>query len=152
MDDFLVRAAEQRAANDLRCAIGSLDEALEINSRHPRVRFALGQLHGMLSQWVRPHHQAPWCEELSWLDCCWTSATECGRMEPGWVAQEASAEHFRACVEVEHEPTERLRALKGLGIALTNLRDGHAAVLVLREAVALAPLDAQVKVSTSSPF
>jgi Flp pilus assembly protein TadD len=73
-------------------------------------------------------------------------------MEPGWVAQEASAEHFRACVEVEHEPTERLRALKGLGIALTNLRDGHAAVLVLREAVTLAPLDAQVKVSTSSPF
>jgi hypothetical protein len=66
VDDFLVRAA-----NDLHSAIGSLDEALEMDTRHPRVRFALGQLHGMLSQWVRPHHQpSTWCEELSWLDCC----------------------------------------------------------------------------------
>jgi hypothetical protein len=62
--------------------------------------------------------------------------------------QEASAEHFRACVEVTQQPTQRLRALTGLFVAYDKLGDGQAAVPVLREAVTLAPSDVRAKVTT----
>ena len=65
--------------------------------------------------------------------------------------QEASAEHFRACVEVEDEPAQRLRALIGLGVSYDKLGDGPAAVLALREAVTLAPSDVRAKVSVRRP-
>jgi hypothetical protein len=50
---LLSRAAQQTVAGDVRSAIASLDEALTIDSRHSSVRFALGQSHAALAQWVR---------------------------------------------------------------------------------------------------
>jgi len=187
---YLAQAAERTVAGDVRSAIASLDEALAIDSRSFSVRFALGQSHAALAQWVRVHTSHPdslqgW--RAGWRACphaqlgcptSWgaTSRTRkaapltylrphvaekvCGTRSSRLLdssplnahpagTQEASAEHFRACVEVAHEPAQRLRALTGLFVAYDKLGDGQAAVPVLREAVTLAPSDVRAKVSLS---